>query len=122
MDSFLDLQKSTQFEDQTISDYFIRLLNALFGKHDHIIIDSDCENEKNQELIKNQAKILAIYFQVPKRVVSTQKCVRQTLKHIVDFFNSHYQFKQPIQFNLKKNYSRIENKVVGSCHTVFSLF
>ena len=121
MDSFHDLEKSKEFEDKVISDYFIKLLDALFGKHSDIIIDSDCESELNQELIKDQAKILIIYFQIPKRVFSTQKCVRQTLKHIVDYLNNKYKFKEPIQFDLKKTYSRIENKVVGNCHTIFSI-
>jgi hypothetical protein len=120
-ESFHDLSKSKQFEDQVIYDYLIKLLDSLFGKHDEIIIDAECESEKNQQLIKNQSKILIIYFHIPKRVFSTQKCVRQILKHIIDNLNTRYQFKQPIQFNLKKNYSRIENKVIGSCHTVISL-
>ena len=120
-ESFHDLQKSKQFEDQVIYDYLIKLLDNLFGKHDEIIIDGECESEKNQQLIRNQAKILIIYFLIPKRVFSTQKCVRQILKHIIDNLNTRYQFKRPIQFNLKKNYSRIENKVIGGCHTFLSL-
>lgn len=120
-ESFHDLPKSKELEDKVIHDYLINLLDVLFGKHDNIIIDGDCETEKNQQLIKTQSKIISTYFDIPKRVFSTQKCVRQIMKHITDHLNTRYQFKQPIQFNLKKHYSRIDNKVVGSCHTVFSL-
>ena len=110
--SFHDLQKSEQFEDQTTHDYFVKLLDALFGKHDDIIIDSECETEKNQQLIKNQ---------VPKRVFSTQKCVRQTLKHIVQFLNNKYQFKQPIQFNPIRKTVRVGENTFAASYSVFSL-
>jgi hypothetical protein len=121
MESFYDLAKSTQFEDKTIHDFFIRLLDALFDQHDHLIIDSNCESEKNKQLIKDQWKLISLYFQVPKRVCSTKKCVRQTLKHIIDNLNERYQFKQPIQFNLKKDSVRVGDTVLGSSHTDFSL-
>ena len=121
MDSFHDLQKSTQFEDKTIYDFFIRLLDALFGKHDQIVINSDCESEKNQQLIKDQWKMIEFYFKVPKRVKSTQKCVRQTLKHIVDFINNKYQFKQPLQFNLKRETIRNGDETFAKTYTIFNL-
>lgn len=121
MESFYDLAKSAQFEDKMIHDCFIRLLDALFDKHDQLIIDSNCESEKNQQLILDQWKLISLHFQVSKRVCSTKKCVRQTIKHIVDFLNNKYQFKQPIQFNFKKDSVRVGDKILGSCHTDFSL-
>ena len=121
MDFFHDLQKSTQFEDKTIHDFLIRLLDALFGKHDHIIINSDSESEKNQQLIKDQWKSISIYFKVPKTVLKTQKCVRQTLKHIVESLNSQYQFKQPIRFINKKKNVWQNNTCVSICYAEFYL-
>ena len=56
--SFHDLLKSPLFEDQTNHDIFIRLLDAFFGKHDDIMINTECENEKNQQLIKDQWNII----------------------------------------------------------------
>ena len=121
MNSFHDLQTSDKFEDKIIYDFFIRLLDQLFGKHDHISIDSECETEINQQLIKNQSKVISFYFKVPKRVFFTQKLVRQTLKHMIDFLNSEYKFQQSVQFYLKKVSTRIGDTVIGTCHTVFSL-
>ena len=89
MDSFHDLNQSLIFEDSIRHDIFIRLLDALFGKHDQIIINLECENDVNQQLIKDQFKTLHTFFLIPKRVAYTQKSVRQTLKHIIDFLNNH---------------------------------
>jgi hypothetical protein len=70
-ESFHDLEKSNKFEDKIIYDFFIKLLDALFGKHDNIIINLECENDKNQQLIKDQLKFISAYFEIPKRVFST---------------------------------------------------
>lgn len=121
MDSFYDLQKSTTFQDQTICDFFLRLLDSLFGKHDDIIIDLECETDINQQLIKNQWKPISLYFKVPKRVSNTKKCVRQTVKHIVDFLNNKYQFKRPIQFNTKRDTIREGLNVFAKNYTTFNL-
>lgn len=121
MDSFSDLQKSNALEDQMIYDYLIKLLDALFSKHDEIIIDLDCESEKNQDLIKDQAKFIVVYFEVPKRVFSTQKCVRQTLKHIVDYLNNKYQFKRAIQFKPIRKTVRAGEKTFAASYSLFSL-
>ena len=96
-ESFNDLEKSDKFGDKMIHNYVIRLLDCLFGKHDNIIIDSDCETEKNQQLIHDQDQILIIYFRIPEKMFSKQNCVCQILKHIVDHLNTRYQFKQPLR-------------------------
>ena len=121
MDCFQMLHGSPIFEDCIRYDILIRLLDTLFGKHDQIIIDSECENEKNQRLIKDQFAIFHNCYSVPKRVANTQKCVRQTLKHIIDFLNHQYQFKKPIQWVFKKTYQRIGKDVIASSHTQLSL-
>ncbi len=121
MDSFHDLEKSSIFEDKMIYYYFVKLLDELFDKHDGIIIDNNCETEKNQELIKNQAKIVGGYFMVPKRVLETQKCVRQTLKYIVEYLNSKYQFKHPLKMFYEKKSYREGKKVTSIGYTVFQL-
>ena len=121
MDSFHDLEKSNKFEDRVIYDYLIKLLDALFSKHSEIMIDLDVESEKNQELIRDQAKFIGVYFEVPKRVFSTQKCVRQTLKHIVDYLNNKYQFKRQIQFQPIRKTVRAGEKTFAASYSVFSL-
>lgn len=98
MDSFSDLQKSTELIDKIRFQFLIAFLNEIFDRQNDIIIDEACETPKNQQLIKDHWKILEAYFKVPSRVKSTQKCVRQTLKNIVDFLNQQYQFKKPITF------------------------
>jgi hypothetical protein len=120
-ESFSDLQKSTQFEDQLIHDFFVKLVDSLFDKHDNIIINSECETEKNQQLIKDQCKFISLNFHVPKRVFSTQKCVRQTLKHMVEFLNNHYQFKKPMQFQPIRKTVRVGENTFATSYSVFSL-
>ena len=121
MDNFHDLEKSSVLEDQMIHYFFVKLLDMLFGKHDDIMINLECETEKNQQLITDQGKILGIYFGVSKRVISTQKCVRQTLKHMVDHLNNKYQFKQPIQFITRRETIREGSKVFAKNYTTFDL-
>lgn len=104
MISFTDLHKSDVLQDQIIYQFTIKLLDSLFSKHDQIIIDTDCETESKQKIILNNEKFLLLNFQVPKRVFTAVKCVKQTLKYVVEFLNANYQFKQPISFtSIKKN-------------------
>ena len=121
MDSFYDLQKSDQFEDQLIYEFLIKLLDWLFGKHDQIIIDIECESEKNQQLIRDQFSLIEWYFKVPKRVKSTQKNVRQTLKHIIDYLNNRYEFKNPIKMYSEKKSYREGSRVSSIGYTVLKL-
>ena len=65
--------------------------------------------------------MIEFYFKVPKRVQSTQKCVRQTLKHIVDFLNNKYQFKQSIKFDPKRETIRIGEETFAKTYTIFNL-
>ena len=117
MDCFNDLEKSAKLDDKVIYCFLINFLDLLCGKHDQIIIDNNCETETNKQLLEEQWKIIEIYFKVPKRVKSTQRCVRQTLKHIVDYLNSKYQFKNPIKFTpVKKNVWQ-NNKCISICYT-----
>lgn len=98
MNSFHDLAKSDNFDDSLIYGFLTKLIYELFGKSDNIVIDSNSENEKNQQLLNDQWKLIEFYFKVPKRVQSTQKYVRQTMKYIVEHLNNKYQFKRPIQW------------------------
>ena len=98
LNSFADLSKSKNFDERSAHDFLIKLLDTLFDKHDSIIIDKECETKKNEELIKSQLPILEYYFGIPRKVRSNKRCVRQTLKRIVDSLNEKYQFKNPIKF------------------------
>ncbi len=121
MESFHDLQKSAKFQDQIIYDFYIRFLDKLFGKHDLIIIETGCENKENQDLIKDQWKVLEFHFKIPKRIKSTQKCVRQTLKHLVHHLNNTYQFKKPIQFNPQRETIRLGLETFAKTYTILKL-
>ena len=121
MDSFHHLSQSLVFEDSIRHDILIRLLDQLFGQHNQIIINSECENEKNQQFIKDQFKTLQTYFFIPKRVVYTQKSVRQTVKHMIDFLNNQYQFKKPIQFNPKRETIREGERTCAVNYTILDL-
>lgn len=117
MNCFTDLQKSNEFHDRMTHYFLTNLLDLLFGSHDTIHVDATCENESNHKLVHNQWEIIDAYFHVPTRIKHTQKCVRQTLKHIIDTLNSKYQFKQPIIFNpIKKNVWQ-NNTCVSLCYS-----
>ena len=120
MNSFCDLEKSNNFDDYLIYIFFTKLISELFGKSDNIVIDSNSENEKNQQLITNQWKLIEFYFKVPKRVQSTQKYIRQTLKYIVDYLNNKYQFKQPIQWKHVNKTVREGKQTFSKSYTTLS--
>lgn len=117
MNCFTDLQKSNDLNDKMIHYFLINLLDLLFGDHLKIKIDANCENESNYKLICDHWPIIDYYFHVPNRIKQTQKCVRQTLKHIIDALNSKYQFKQPISFNPVKKSLWKNNTCISICHT-----
>ncbi len=119
--SFHDLSKSENFEDRQMYDFFINLLDELFGKHDNIQINKECETEKNQELIKSQWNIIKSYFKITASVKHTQRCVRQTIQHSVNYLNHKYQFTQPIKFNTIQKNVRVKKRVISLCYTEFSL-
>ncbi len=122
MNTFNDLAKSQFFEDCVRYSVFIKLLDTLFDKHNEIIINSSTESETNQEFIKDQIAIIHGCFNVPKRVFQTQKCVRQTLKHIVEFLNQEYQFKNPIQFITRRDTVREGSNVFARNYSTLDLF
>lgn len=117
MNCFQDLSKSNKFDDQLVHHVFITLLKSIFQKHDNIIIDTNCETDENQLFIKTHAKLLANYFGIHKRVFSTQKCVRQTIKHMIEYLNTQYKFQNPIQMIHEKKSQRDGDKVISICHT-----
>ena len=119
--SFKDLSDSKNMEDQVIFDYLKRLLANLFGRHDDIIIDFHCETDVNHQLIRDQWKSISLYFKVPNRVKSTQKCVKQTLKHIVDYLNNHYQFTSPIKMSSEKKSYRAGDLQSSINYTILNL-
>lgn len=123
MNSFQDLKKSDILEHQIIYQFIVTLFDTLFQKHDNIIIDAKCENDDNLKFIQNNSKFLEFYFDVPKRILTsaTQKSIRQTIKHLVEHLNAQFKFQNPIKFHLKKIYSRVNGKVVGSSHTILTL-
>lgn len=106
--SFHDLLNSTQPQDRMIHDFFVILLDQLFGQHDQIRIDKQTENKRNHEIIKHNWKMIRLYFDVPDSAKYTQKCVRQTLIHIINKLNQIYGFTKPLKFEQKRHdyYSR----------------
>ena len=119
--SFHDLKNSSDFEDLICHDLFIRLLDAIFGKHDDITVKGECESEKNIELIKDQWRHIECSYKLKNRVKSTKKCVRQTIKNIIDYLNITYQFKQPIQFIPKKQSFRSGSLSTSYSYTCLTL-
>lgn len=117
MEYFSDLQKSSQLDDNMIYYFLTNLLDRLYGQHEQIIIPSGEESEESQQLIRDQWIFIDVYFKVPKRVKTTERCVRNTLKYIVDYLNKTYQFKHPITFNPVRNNVRKGDKIISICYT-----
>jgi hypothetical protein len=103
MENFHILHESMQFEDRMSYEFMIALLDDMFGQHDRVIINTETECEKNRQFIKNNWKLIRQYYHVPDRLKYTQRCVRQTLIHIIDYLNGKYQFKQPIKIEHRRN-------------------
>jgi hypothetical protein len=103
MENIHDLKNSTNLEERLSYEFFITLLDQLFGQHDQIRIDMSTETEQNQGIIKLQWKMIKQYYQLPSSVKKTQKLVRQTLLGILNRLNHKYQFKNPIQFEPKRH-------------------
>lgn len=121
MNSFFDLEKSSDFCDNMIFLFVTKLVNELFGKSDNIIIDQESETEKNHQYINSQWKAMELYFKIPKRILSKQKIVRQTMKYIVENLNEKYQFNQPLKWQPVTKTFREGSKTFGKSYTIFSL-
>lgn len=120
MNSFSDLEKSTDFNDNMIFIYLTKLITQIFGKLNDIVIDQLCETDQNQKLIIDQWKLIDFYFKVPKRVLNTQKIVRQTIKYIVDYLNETYQFKQPVKWDVINKAVREGKNVISQSYTTLA--
>lgn len=102
MDNFHNLQQSVRPDERIAHDFFILLLDQLFGQHDNIKIDHADETEEKHQIIKNNWKMINQYYGIPLSVKYTQKCVRQTLMQIVNHLNAKYQFINPMKFEPKR--------------------
>ena len=112
--SFSDLSNSKSPVDQSLFVFVDCLLKNIFGiSSDEIIIDKECETKKNHELILNSWEFVEWNLNVPKRVMNTQKLVRQTFKYIIDFLNAKYQFEQPVEFIPQKISVREGDRVIS---------
>lgn len=102
MENFHSLHNSLIFEDRMSHDLFLALLDAIFGQHERIQITPETESEKNQKLIKDYWTWIRTLYCTPDRVKYVNKCVRQTLLHIVQHLNNTYHFQTPIKFEPKR--------------------
>jgi hypothetical protein len=117
--SIHDLANSTDFDTKMSYLFFIGLLDSIFGKHDEITVNEDCET--HQEFIKNHWPIINNLYTVPSATKSAKKAVRQTLKNIIEYLNSHYQLQQPIEFKSQKKGVRIGDKTQSIYYTNINL-
>ena len=109
-------------QDEMVCLFLTSLMQKIFGKYTgDIIINNEFENSTNQQLIKDNWEFLELHFNVPKRVINTQKIVRQTFKYIVDSLNNQYGFKNPIQFLPKDDRKRVNGKVINVAYTILKL-
>jgi hypothetical protein len=100
--SFNDLKTSNQLDEQLLYEFFISLLDKLFGQHDQMCINMETETEHNHGIIFLQWKAIKQYFSLPSSVKNTKKLVRQTLLQIVNRLNKKYQFQNPIRMEHKR--------------------
>ena len=124
MNSFFDLQKSSQYQIKSSYEFLISLLDELFGKDSHtktIKIDLSVETPKNHEFLLNQWDAIHTLYKTPNHIKKTQKLVRQCLKQIVTFLNETYNFTQPIKFVNKRDAYWKEGKVITPTYVEFSL-
>jgi hypothetical protein len=109
--SFEDLRGSDQLDEKMSYEFFIFLLDQLFGQHDHMRIDIETESDQNHGIIILQWKLIKQYFGLPSSVKKTQKLVRQTLLQIANRLNEKYHFQQPIKYeNKRRDYYDKEQK------------
>lgn len=120
MDSFFDLENSTDFSEKMIFLFVTKLVNELFDKSDNIIIEQECETEKNHQYINSQWKTLELYFKIPKRILGTQKFVRQTMKYILEYLNEKYQFKRLIRWEPVTKTVRLGQTTCSKSYTAIS--
>ena len=105
MSNFFDLKKNPQFQIQNSHDLLIMLLNQIFGQDSYlqtVKIDLDIETDKNHQLIMDQWDDIHRLYKAPNSLKKTQKLVRQTLKHIVNYLNNTHNFAQPIKWEQKR--------------------
>lgn len=121
--SFNDLFKSEHPEDRMSHEFFIFLLDKLFGKHVDIRINAETESQQNHEIIKKQWKQIREYYGVPDSVKYTQKCVRQTIIQIVNRLNQKYGFIKPLKLEQKRHdyYSKEYKKNITDYWMEFNL-
>ncbi len=122
--NFSDLinQKPKLLQDEVVCFFLTSLMEQIFGKyHGDIIINNECESAINHQLIVDNWEFIELHFNVPKRVQSTQKIVRQTFKYIVDSLNNQYGFQNPIQFLPKDDRRRVNGKVINVAYTILKL-
>jgi hypothetical protein len=114
-----DLANSKEFDVKHSYFFFINLLDEIFGKHDDITVDEDCETHK--DFIKDHWKMIDSLYSMPSSTKSTKKVVRQTLKNIIDYLNTHYQLKNPVEFKLQRKGIRIGEKTTSVTYSVINL-
>jgi hypothetical protein len=103
LESFHDLQNSTQLDEKLSYEFLITLLDKIFGQHDTVQINADIENEHNHSIILLQWKMIKQYYNLPSSVKNTQKLVRQTLMQISNRLNKKYNFQKPLKFEQKRH-------------------
>jgi hypothetical protein len=102
MNNFDDLGRSSNQSEKLSHDFFVMLLDQLFGQHDNIRIDSSTENTKNHEIIHIQWRMIKQHYSTCSNIKKTKKLVRQTLLQITNYLNQTYKFKNPILFEPKR--------------------
>jgi hypothetical protein len=105
MNSFYDLQKFPQFQIKSSYDFFIYLLDGLFGKDSYkstITIDQSAETEKNHKFLLDEWNTIHTLYKTPNNTKKIQKLVRQTIKQIIEYLNETHKFTQPIRIEPKR--------------------
>ena len=120
IDSFCELLHSHNHDDCIRYHLFVQILDQVFGQHDQILIEPSHETASNHQYIIDKWPALTYYFQIPIKVRSQERCVRQTIKYIVTFLNKRYQWVCPIQFQYVKKTFRDGDRTYGKSFTVLS--
>lgn len=117
--NFSDLANAQHLQDQLIYTFVASLLKQVCGQSEgKIIINKDHEIESNHQFIKNNWNFIACNFNMPSRIFSTQKLVRQTIKYLIIGLTQKYNFKTPPTYESVGDTKRVGKTTVTKCYAL----
>lgn len=117
--NFNDLANSQYLQDQLIHIFVTTLLKHVCGHSEgNIIINKDNETDSNHQFIKDNWNFIACNFNMPTRIFSTQKLVRQTIKYLIIALNQKYNFQTPPTYESTGDTKRVGKSTITKCYAL----